>query len=75
VRANAVAPGFVETELTEDVWGGWTAADRTAFIEQYPLRRLGTSEDVAHAVLFLASEAAGWITGVSLVVDGGRSVT
>jgi meso-butanediol dehydrogenase/(S,S)-butanediol dehydrogenase/diacetyl reductase len=75
VRANAVAPGFVETELTEDVWGGWTAVERTAFIEQYPLRRLGTSEDVAHAVLFLASEAAGWITGVSLIVDGGRSVT
>jgi meso-butanediol dehydrogenase/(S,S)-butanediol dehydrogenase/diacetyl reductase len=75
VRANAVAPGFVETELTEDVWGEWSAPDRTAFIEQYPLRRLGTSDDIAYAVLFLASEAAGWITGVSLMVDGGRSVT
>jgi meso-butanediol dehydrogenase/(S,S)-butanediol dehydrogenase/diacetyl reductase len=73
VRANAVAPGFVETELTADVWADWSAADRAAFLELYPLRRLGTPDEIARAVLFLASEAAGWITGVSLIVDGGRS--
>ena len=75
VRANAGAPGFVETELTGDVWAAWTASDRAAFLELYPLRRFGTSDDIARAVLFLASEQAGWITGVCLVVDGGRSVT
>lgn len=75
VRANAVAPGFIETTFTRDVWSSWTPQDRGAFLEQYPLRRLGTPDDIARAVLFLASDAAAWITGVSLIVDGGRSVT
>jgi NAD(P)-dependent dehydrogenase (short-subunit alcohol dehydrogenase family) len=75
VRANAVCPGFVETELNRDVWGTWTPAQRQAFVELYPLRRLGTPEDVAAAVVFLASDAAAWITGATLVVDGGRSAS
>lgn len=73
VRANAVAPGFIRTDLNRDVWGSWSAEQHAAFLEHYPLRRLGTPEDVARAVIFLASDAAQWITGVSLMVDGGRS--
>jgi NAD(P)-dependent dehydrogenase (short-subunit alcohol dehydrogenase family) len=75
VRANAVCPGFVETELTTDIWSAWTPAEREAFLEPYPLRRLGTPDDIARAIVFLASDAAGWISGVSLLVDGGRSAT
>ncbi|MGQ0572381.1 MAG: SDR family NAD(P)-dependent oxidoreductase [Armatimonadota bacterium] len=74
VRANAVAPGFIRTDLNRDVWASWSAEQHAAFLDHYPLRRLGTPEDVARAVLFLASDAAQWITGVSLMVDGGRSV-
>lgn len=73
VRANAVCPGFVPTELNRNVWEAWTEAQRAGMIETYPLRRLGTPEDVARAILFLASDAAGWISGESLLVDGGRS--
>lgn len=70
VRVNAVAPGLVRTRfatvLVED-HGDAVAA-------RLPLRRLGTPEDVAAAVLFLASDAASWITGETLVVDGGAMV-
>jgi NAD(P)-dependent dehydrogenase (short-subunit alcohol dehydrogenase family) len=73
IRVNCVCPGDVDTpmlasecnQLNEDpVKFRKDAADR-------PLRRMGTSEDVANAVLFLASDMAQWITGTSLVVDGG----
>jgi NAD(P)-dependent dehydrogenase (short-subunit alcohol dehydrogenase family) len=72
VRANAVCPGFVPTELNRDTWERWTPEERTRVDEQYPLRRVGTPRDVANAILFLASDAAGWISGISLVIDGGR---
>jgi len=48
---------------------------RQAFVELCPLRRLGTPEDVAAAAVFLASDAAAWITGATLVVDGGRAAS
>ncbi len=73
VRANAVCPGFLPTDLNRDVWARWSAEERTKIHEQYPLRRLGTPGEVAQAVLFLASDAAGWISGASLIIDGGRS--
>jgi NAD(P)-dependent dehydrogenase (short-subunit alcohol dehydrogenase family) len=75
VRANAVCPGFVPTELNRDVWERWSAEERARMEEVYPLRRLGTPRDVANAILFLASDAAGWISGVSLIIDGGRSAS
>src|SRR3989304_90865 len=71
VRINAVCPGFVPTALNRTIWAPYTDAQRDQIAQRYPLRRVGTPEDVAYAVLFLASKEAGWITGVSLLVDGG----
>lgn len=70
VRANCIAPGTVETPI----WAERVAINPTVFEELaawYPLGRVGQPEDIAHAALFLASDAAAWITGVVLPVDGG----
>jgi len=71
ITVNAVAPGFVNTELTR---GSVTAEMLKALVEQTPLKREGTAEDVAAAVAFLCSARAAFITGHVLVVDGGLSV-
>ena len=71
VRVNAVAPGLVKTHLARALWEN--GEDRIA--ARLPLRRLGVPDDVAGAALFLASDAASWITGTVLVVDGGAMVT
>ncbi len=67
VLVNAVAPGFIDTAMTqalsEDVRG--------ALLQQVPLGRLGSAEDVANVVLFLSSDLAGYVTGQVVVVDGG----
>ncbi len=67
VRVNALAPGLVRTDFARALWehGGEAVARRL------PLKRLGEPDDIAKAALFLASEAASWITGHVLVVDGG----
>jgi len=67
VRVNAVAPGLVKTQFAKALWE--PAEDRIA--ERMPLRRLGVPEDIAAAALFLCSDAASWVTGHTLVVDGG----
>ena len=67
VRANVVAPGYVKTQLTDVLPEEAT----TAMLENTPLGRLGDPEDVAGAVRFLCSEAASFITGEVLLVDGG----
>jgi 3-oxoacyl-[acyl-carrier protein] reductase len=67
VLVNAVAPGYVDTELTRAI----TEEARQALQAAIPLARLGTGDDVANAVLFLASDLASYITGQVLVVDGG----
>nr|WP_267195314.1 SDR family oxidoreductase [Halegenticoccus tardaugens] len=73
VRANAVCPGFVEGGLGEDYFDSFDdpAAARERAREGYPLRRLGTVEEVADAIRFLASDAASFVTGEALLVDGG----
>jgi 3-oxoacyl-[acyl-carrier protein] reductase len=67
VLVNAIAPGFIDTEMTSAL----TDAQRNTLLTQIPLGRLGQPEDVARAVLFLASDHADYITGQVLVVDGG----
>jgi len=69
IRVNAIAPGVIKTKLSEALWKdpavGEAAAQRTS------LGRLGEPEDVASAVLYLASDAASYITGETIIVDGG----
>lgn len=67
ITVNAVAPGFITTAMTDAI----PEKEREALIKQIPLKRLGTPLDVAHAVYFLASEQAGYITGQVLGVNGG----
>ncbi|MGH2400011.1 MAG: SDR family NAD(P)-dependent oxidoreductase, partial [bacterium] len=71
IRVNSVCPAFVPTELNRDRWEGLPPEQLQHMADRYPLGRLGTPADVAAAVVFLASDEAGWITGVSLPVDGG----
>jgi NAD(P)-dependent dehydrogenase (short-subunit alcohol dehydrogenase family) len=70
VRVNALAPGLVKTRLAAALWEG-PGEDRIA--AHVPLRRLGLPDDIATAALFLASDAASWITGQTFVVDGGTT--
>ncbi len=70
VRANVVAPGFVETEMTADL--GDKA--REAMLSGTPLGRGASPQDIANAVVFLSSDAAGYITGHTLHVDGGMAM-
>jgi 3-oxoacyl-[acyl-carrier protein] reductase len=65
VTVNAVAPGLVETKLTDGVGNG--------LVEAIPARRVGTPEEIAACVRFLASEEASYVTGTTLTVDGGLS--
>jgi 3-oxoacyl-[acyl-carrier protein] reductase len=67
ITVNCVAPGFIETDMTKAL----SEAQTTALMAQIPLGRLGHSADVAHAVAFLASPEAGYITGCELHVNGG----
>ena len=71
VRVNALAPGLVKTDFARAPWEG---PQGEAVARRMPLRRLGEPEDIAAAALFLASDAASWITGHTLVVDGGALV-
>lgn len=69
VRANAVAPGFIETDMTAEL----SESVREATRNQIALGAFGTTQDVARAVLFLASDDAAYITGQTLAVDGGMT--
>jgi 3-oxoacyl-[acyl-carrier protein] reductase len=73
ITVNAVAPGFVRSNpSTERQWEAYGRQGQEALIQRIAVRRLGEPADIAHAVLFLASPEAGWITGKTLEVDGGR---
>jgi 3-oxoacyl-[acyl-carrier protein] reductase len=67
ITVNCVAPGFIATDMTEAL----PEAQKAALQQQIPLGRLGTPEEIAHAVAFLASPLAGYITGAELHVNGG----
>ena len=74
ITVNSVAPGFVRSNpATERQWESYGPEGQKRLIEGIHTRRLGTSEDIAHASLFFLSEQASWVTGQILSVDGGRS--
>ena len=70
ITVNAVAPGFIDTDMTAAL----TETAKNAALGSIPMGRMGTPENVAKAVAFLADEVAGYITGQVLAVDGGRSM-
>lgn len=67
ITVNAVAPGFIDTDMTRDL----PEANRQAMLQQIPLGRLGAPDEIAAAVVFLASPAGGYVTGETLHVNGG----
>ncbi len=73
ITVNNIAPGFVRSNAaTERQWQSYGEEGQRALVNGISLRRLGTPADIAHAVLFLASDYASWITGQVLAVDGGK---
>ena len=71
ITVNLVAPGFIDTDMTQAL----PEAQRTKLIDLIPAGRLGTPEDIAHAVNFLCDERAGYVTGTTLHVNGGMYFT
>jgi NAD(P)-dependent dehydrogenase (short-subunit alcohol dehydrogenase family) len=67
VRVNGIAPGLVKTDFARALW----EPAEEAVAKRLPLKRLGTPEDIASGALFLCSDAASWITGHTMVIDGG----
>jgi NAD(P)-dependent dehydrogenase (short-subunit alcohol dehydrogenase family) len=74
IRANCVVPGVVDSPMTRDPIQGDVEAQLAGWAKACPLGRAGLPEDVAKAMLFLASDDAAFITGVALPVDGGRTI-
>ena len=71
IRCNSVHPGLLETPMTEDILAD--AAHREERTQRIPLGKIGTAEDIAYGVLYLASDEASFITGSELVIDGGAT--
>lgn len=70
VRVNAIAPGLVKTDMARALW----EPSEEQIAKRMPLHRLGEPEDIANAALFLASDLSSWVTGHTLVVDGGALI-
>jgi 3-oxoacyl-[acyl-carrier protein] reductase len=74
ITVNSVAPGFVRSNpSTERQWEAYGPEGQKRLVENIHLRRLGTAEDIMHAVLFFASDYAAWVSGEILQVNGGRA--
>ncbi|MCP5164375.1 MAG: SDR family oxidoreductase [Pseudomonadales bacterium] len=75
IRVNVVSPGLTETAGLNDLFGGGELASniKEAWIDRIPSNRIGQPQDIANAVLFLASDAASFINGIELFVDGGMN--
>lgn len=70
ITVNAIAPGFIETAMTDKL----NDAQKTAIMNNIPMNKMGTSDDIAAAALFLSSDEAGYITGQTLHVNGGMAM-
>ena len=70
VRVNGIAPGLVKTDFARALW----EPAEEAVAKRMPLRRLGVPEDIANGALFLASDASSWMTGHTLIIDGGALI-
>ena len=73
IRVNAICPGLIKTKFSEALWGNEPILDR--FLQQIPLNRVGTSDDVAGLAVYLASDAAAYCTGGVYLIDGGYAAT
>jgi 2-deoxy-D-gluconate 3-dehydrogenase len=71
VRVNALCPGWTRTDLNRDLWGGPDGG--AAFVANQPLKRWADAEEMVGPTVFLASDAASYVTGQCLVVDGGQT--
>jgi len=71
ITVNVVAPGYIQTDMTEEL----ADSQKDSLMEQIPLNRLGSTQDIANAVLFLASETGAYITGETIHVNGGMLMT
>ena len=72
IRSNAIAPGLIKTDFAEALWKNPKLAEAT--INATPLRRLGDPDDIAGIAVFLASKAAAFVNGQTIVADGGVTV-
>lgn len=70
ITANCVAPGWIETSMTDQL----STEVKNKFLSQIPIGKIGQSKDIANTVIFLASDEAGYITGQTITVDGGRII-
>jgi NAD(P)-dependent dehydrogenase (short-subunit alcohol dehydrogenase family) len=73
VRVNCIAPGLIRTDFAKALWENPEAEAR--FKSSHPMRRMGESEDLAGAAVFLGSRAGAYVTGQTIVVDGGSTIS
>ena len=73
IRVNAICPGLIKTKFSEALWGNEPILDH--FLQQTPLNRVGTSDDIAGLAVYLASDAAAYCTGGVYLIDGGYTAT
>jgi NAD(P)-dependent dehydrogenase (short-subunit alcohol dehydrogenase family) len=76
IRVNAICPSYISTQISIDYWNSFPdpAAERRRAEELHPIKRVGTPDEIAWTVVFLASDEAGFITGASIMADGGLSI-
>lgn len=72
IRVNAISPGAIRTSINHDAWG--TPEAETALLKLIPYERIGETEDIAHAAVWLASDASDYVIGTTLYVDGGMTL-